>query len=145
MFKRLICCFAVCLLCLLLPLSGCDRGGDVIHPSQIPSDTISPSQSPSLDLDPYLDYPNILPVMIMVEDTIYQQGCGVLDPSIRIDDSQILGRISEVIGNERPSHNGEANFLYVGTRYARCPLEEYSDCIVVFYAQQWHIFHPVDS
>lgn len=139
MYKRLICCVAACMLGFLFSLSSCGRGGDDL--SQIPSDAISPSQSPSFD--PYHD-PDLLPVMIMVEDTVYQQG-GVLDASIRIDDSQILGCISEVIGNERPSHNGEANFLDVGTPYARCPLEEYPDCIVVFYAHQWYIFHPVDS
>ncbi len=143
MFKRFLCHFVVCLLGLLLSLSGCGTGSDVINHSQSPSNTTSPSQSSSFD--PYHD-PDLLPVMIMIENIIYQQSdAGTLDASIKIDDSQILGRISKVIGNKRPSHNGESNFLDDGTPYARCPLEEYPDAVVVFYAHEWHIFCPVDA
>lgn len=87
-----------------------------------------------------------LPLMIMAEDAVYQHGSGALDASVTIEDSQILGHITTVVNNRVPARNGEANFpAALDAPYTRCPLEEYPDAIVVFFARQWYIFLPLDA
>lgn len=87
-----------------------------------------------------------LPLMIMAEDAVYQHGAGTLDASVPIEDGQILGHITHVAGGRVPARNGEANFPAAqDAPYARCPLEEYPDALVVFFARQWHIFLPLEA
>ena len=87
-----------------------------------------------------------LPLMIMAEDAVYQHGAGTLDASVPIEDGQILGHITNVVDGRVPARNGEANFpAGRDATYARGPLEEYPDAVVVFFAHQWHIFLPLDA
>lgn len=121
MIKRL---FLMLLISALL-LSGCNGGAADPTPS-------------------YCD-PNLLPVLMMVEDTLYQAGGSESDPPIQIGDSQILGYISKSLGNEIPTQNGEACWVEVGAPYARCPLEEYPEGMVALIDGQWWIFLPVKN
>ena len=86
---------------------------------------------------------NLLPMMIMVEDALYQHDIGMLDSSIKIEDSQILGHITKSLGNEVPTQNGEACWVEEGAPYARCPLPEYPEGMVALVGRGWWIFLPV--
>lgn len=122
MLKRLLCCAAA----LLLLLSGCNAAAD-------------PNPTPSFDFN---HSPDQLPILMMVEDTLYQSTVGVLDASIKIEDSQILGHITTAYANTVPTQNGEACGVSEGTPYARCPLEEYPEGMVALIDYQWWIFLP---
>lgn len=121
------------MLTVVLLASGC--AGSVPEPASSP---VPEEQSDNL-----LPPDNLLPVMIMVEDTLYQHDVGALDSSIKIEDSQLLGHITQDIGNEIPTQNGEACWVKEGTPYARCPLPEYPEGMVALIARQWWIFLPV--
>lgn len=118
------------LLTVVLLLSGCNAAAN-------------PEPTPSFDLN---HDPDQLPVLMMVEDTLYQYGAGTLDPSIKIEDSQILGYIATNYANTVPTQNGEACGVPEGAPYARCPLEEYPEGMVVRMpgriADTWWIFLP---
>lgn len=112
-----------------------------------PTGTPAPSPEGS-ESNESMPPPDQLPYLIMVDGTVYQHGIGdgpgVLDASA-VEDSQILGYITSVLGYGIPKHNGEANFGEEGWPYARCPLEEYPDAVVVrFGGFQWWTFFPVN-
>lgn len=86
--------------------------------------------------------PDKLPILMMVEDTLYQHDVGTLDSSVKIEDSQILGYITTNYANTVPTQNGEACGVPEGAPYARCPLEEYPEGMVAFMGHQWWIFLP---
>lgn len=123
MSKRLLSIF----LFAALLLSGCNGSG--LAPSPAPSPVIT-------------HHPDKLPILMMVEGTLYQHAVGILDPSIKIEDSQILGYITTNYANTVPAQNGEACGVPEGAPYARCPLEEYPEGMVALIARQWWIFLP---
>ena len=117
------------LLTAVLLASGCTGASPAITPE------------PSGDA-PSMPPPGILPILMMVEDTLYQHDVGVLDSSNKIEDSQILGHIATSYANTVPTQNGEACGVPEGTPYARCPLPEYPEGMVAFMGRQWWIFLP---
>lgn len=125
MLKRLFCCASM----LLLLLSGCSGGVETPPPSPTPSPVIT-------------HVPDQLPILMMVEGTLYQHAVGTLDPSIKIEDGQILGYITTEYANTVPTQNGEACGVPKGAPYARCPLPEHPEGMVAFMGYRWWIFLP---
>lgn len=121
MLKRLSCCALM-----LLLLSGCNAAAD---------------PDPTSSFDPNHP-PDQLPILMMVEGTLYQHAVGTLDASIKIEGSQILGYITTNYANTVPAQNGEACGVPKGAPYARCPLKEYPEGMVAFMGHQWWIFLP---
>lgn len=128
MRKRMLYCVLGLFMALLL-IPGCS--GNVDAEGSTPGSEEQPA--------------DVLPLMIMVEDTLYQRDVGVLDPSVTIEDSQILGHVTKNLFNEIPSQNGEGCFVEEGTPYSRCPLPEYPEGMVVYIDHQWQVFLPVDQ
>lgn len=126
MLKRLLYCASM----LLLLLSGCNA-------------TANPDPTHSFDPD---HDPDQLPILMMVEGTLYQHAVGTLDPSIKIEDSRILGHITVNYANTVPTQNGEACGVPEGAPYARCPLPEYPEGMVARMpgriVDTWWIFLP---
>lgn len=82
------------------------------------------------------------PPSIMVEGKLYLD-LQIVDRSIDIGDDEILGYISSVISiNDVPQQDGEANYEVLGAPYARWKDEEYSDTIIIYYNQVWHVLVP---
>ena len=117
-------CSAISILFLFL-LAGCAK----------PSDEIVANSAPSV---------------VMLEGKLYVNYGDALSSSVKVSESQILGHISSVTPPENrtriPGKDQEANFPAAqDAPYARCPLEEYPNAFVVFFARQWHIFLPLDD
>ena len=115
---------AISILFLLL-LAGCSK----------PSDEIVANSAPSV---------------VMLEGKLYVNYGDALPSSVKVSESQFLGRISSVTPPENrtrtPGKDQEANFPAAqDAPYARCPLEDHLDGFVVLFAHQWYIFLPLDS
>lgn len=128
-------------LALLLMTSGCAPAANEV-PSEAPSETPqgqeeTPSSYPPPDLAPYL---------LQVEGKQYTYGGdGLPLPGVTVEDDEILGRVTSTAPPNRvPEQDGEANFLEVGTPYARWSDEEHPDALVYYSGYGWHLMVPYE-